>query len=54
MTTDERVAAIANTLEQSSGIIAALADSVANHDRRLDAILQSIEERDAQIATTDV
>jgi len=55
MTTEEQMAAIANTLEQVIGVVAALAGTVAAHDRQIEAhdrqigaILTAIEKHDAE------
>jgi len=49
MTTDERVDAIAKTLEHVTGVVASLAGTVAAHDRQIGAILIVIEKHDAEI-----
>lgn len=53
MTTEEQIKAIGNTLEQLTGVVAALAGVVASHDRQIGTILNTIEKHDAQIAKTD-
>lgn len=59
MTTEEQIAAIANTLEQVSGVLAALAGTVAAHDRQIgahdrqiEALIEASARTDAQIAKT--
>jgi ABC-type transporter Mla subunit MlaD len=41
MTTDERVDAIAKTLEQLTGVVASLAGTVASHDRQIGALIEN-------------
>lgn len=53
MTTEEQIKAIANTLEQLTGVVAALAGTVASHDRQIGNILIAIENTNAQIAKTE-
>jgi len=57
MTTEEQIAAVANTLQQVSGVLAALAGTVAAHDRQIGAhdrqigsILEAIAKTDIQVA----
>ena len=44
MTTDERIEAIAKTLEQTTGVLATPAGTVAVHDRQIGTILKLTEE----------
>jgi methyl-accepting chemotaxis protein len=50
MTTDERIDAIAKTLEQTTGVVAALAGTVAAHDRQIGAILTAITDLKTTVA----
>ena len=51
MTTDERIEAIAKTLEQTTGVLATLAGTVAVHDRQIGTILKLRGKR-PQLGTT--
>jgi ABC-type transporter Mla subunit MlaD len=52
MTTDERIDAIAKTLEQLAGVTSALAGSVAAHDRQIGTLITATAELKATVAAT--
>ncbi len=52
MTTDERIDAIAKTLEQLAGLTASLAGTVAAHDRQIGTLITEIAELKATAAAT--
>jgi chromosome segregation ATPase len=51
MTTDERIDAIAKTLEQTAGLLATLAGAVASHEHQIGDLKASIAAHDRQIET---
>jgi hypothetical protein len=50
MTTEEQIKAIANTLEQVTGVVAALAGTVASHDRQIGTLIENAKSQAAETA----
>jgi ABC-type transporter Mla subunit MlaD len=51
MTTEERIDAIAKTLEQTTGVLASLAGTVAAHDRQIGELIDNAKSQAADTAT---
>jgi len=51
MTTEERIDAIAKTLQQTTGVLATLAGTVAAHDRQIGELIDNAKTQAADTAT---